>query len=1120
VSVRRVVLAALGVLVLLPAWLLASESGLRFGVHCAERLSGGALRVREARGRLLGDVQLLGLEVATPASTVAIGQAELNLRLSRLWIGRVQAERLVVRELSVTVHERPATPERRPLTVRAPLRLAVEDGELDGFRLRLAGGREWTLPEARFAGRWRGDWIVLARVRALTREAGPVHLRGRLSIADDLLQFDDFEVTQPSPLKIEGVLALRAGEESALKVTWQRLRWPGGARLPWLHSPRGTLAVEGPWRRYAWKLDADAVAADVAAQIAARGHGDLASVALEDVLARTLGGSVRGRGAVAWSPAVTTDLDLSWQALDPAQRFAQWPGQLNGAATLHARWSGAPQVEFDARLDASQLRGYPLALQARGATEGEAVRLHELAAKSGASELRAAGGLWPRLGLNGSLRSTDFGSLWAGLSGQGEAQFSVAGAPGAPRFGVRATARAPGYGAVRARALALDADVGYHGHSQATLTLEGLEAGVALERVVLAGAGTREKHEASLALAGAQGTAAIAFAGGERQGTWRGRMSEAALNPSGDATAWRLEEPAALTVSPRGLRLEPACLSGAGSRACADLDLGTGAQRIAFRIHELAIAHLKPWLPADWTVTGSLDGSAAVQLRGGELTAIRADLAGTAGAIDGDGVRFEYGPGSLRVQPDDAGRLHAVLDLAPAGGEVRGEVWVSAGGALLDRPMLGDLRVRLPDLAWLPVISPEIASAQGSIDAELSVSGTPRGPSLSGRMQVAGGRVRLATPGIELTDISASFDRGRDAPLNAHLSAKSGEGQFTLDGVLRTLQPKLTGEFKLKGEQVLGINTPELRAWITPDFTLALDGTRARLTGELLVPRAEITPREIRGGGIAPTPDQVVVSADAAAQEGALQLESQVRIVLGDKVRFDGLGLKTRLEGAITAHDEVGRPTTGRGELRLVGGRYKAYGQDLVIETGRLLFNGGPITDPAIDLSAFRELPSTQTREVSKVGLRARGTLAAPEFSLYSEPAMSQEEQLSWLVLGRSLDASLKANQAGELDSAATSLGLAGGDLLAQQLAPRLRLDEVSIGARPGETAELARLTIGKYLSPKLFLSYGVGLFQPGHFFRLQYDLSRRFKLQGESGLNQGGDVLYSIETGGEDKKK
>jgi translocation and assembly module TamB len=561
------------------------------------------------------------------------------------------------------------------------------------------------------------------------------------------------------------------------------------------------------------------------------------------------------------------------------------------------------------------------------------------------------------------------------------------------------------------------------------------------------------------------------------------------------------------------LRLEPACLRGTGSRACVDLELAAESQRIAFRIHELALARLQAFLPPDWKVTGTLSGTAALQLRDGELAALKADLAGSAGAIDGDGVRLDYGPGLLSVQPEDDGRLHAVVELAPAGGSVHGEVWISAGGALLDRPMLGDLRVRLPDLAWLPVVSPEIAAAQGSIDADLSVSGSLRGPSLAGRLQVAGGRVRLATPNIELTDITASFDRGRNAPLNAHLSAKSGDGQFTLDGVLKTLQPRATGEFKLKGEQVLGFNTPELRAWITPDFTLTLDGGAARLTGQLDVPRAEITPRELRSGGVAPSGDQVLVSLDPGADAPAMQLESEVRIVLGDKVRFEGLGLRTRLEGAITAYDQVGRATTGRGELRLVGGRYKAYGQDLHIETGRLLFNGGPLTDPAIDLSAYRELPNNE--QMTRVGLRARGALAAPQFSLYSDSsvAISQEEQLSWLVLGRPLQAA-DSGQAGQLNDARASLGLAGGDLLAQRLAPRLGVDEVSVGAKPGETADLARLTIGKYLSPRLFLSYGVGLFQPGHFFRMQYDLSRRFKLVGESGLNQGGDVLYTIESG------
>ena len=46
---RPGLLLVIGALVLLPAWLLGAESGLRFGLYCAERLSGGAVTVREAR---------------------------------------------------------------------------------------------------------------------------------------------------------------------------------------------------------------------------------------------------------------------------------------------------------------------------------------------------------------------------------------------------------------------------------------------------------------------------------------------------------------------------------------------------------------------------------------------------------------------------------------------------------------------------------------------------------------------------------------------------------------------------------------------------------------------------------------------------------------------------------------------------------------------------------------------------------------------------------------------------------------------------------------------------------------------------------------------------------------
>ena len=129
-----------------------------------------------------------------------------------------------------TAEEVAGAAEHKPIRVHSPLRLAVEEGTVSGFRLRLAGGREWQVPEVEFAARWRAESIVIARLKARTRELGPVALRGRIAIDEDLLQFEDFEVTSPSPVQVEGVLALTADEESALKLSWERLRWPGGAR--------------------------------------------------------------------------------------------------------------------------------------------------------------------------------------------------------------------------------------------------------------------------------------------------------------------------------------------------------------------------------------------------------------------------------------------------------------------------------------------------------------------------------------------------------------------------------------------------------------------------------------------------------------------------------------------------------------------------------------------------------------------------------------------------------------------------------------------------------------------------------------------------------------------------
>jgi translocation and assembly module TamB len=191
------------------------------------------------------------------------------------------------------------------------------------------------------------------------------------------------------------------------------------------------------------------------------------------------------------------------------------------------------------------------------------------------------------------------------------------------------------------------------------------------------------------------------------------------------------------------------------------------------------------------------------------------------------------------------------------------------------------------------------------------------------------------------------------------------------------------------------------------------------------------------------------------------------------------------------------------GELRINRGKFSAYGQSLTIERGRLLFASGPIDDPGLDIRATR-----RSGEVL-AGVLARGSLKAPELTLFSEPAMSQTDALSYLVLGHAADQAAGAD-AQLLYQAATSVGLVGGEFLAKKIGHAFGIQEVAIetGTKPEDT----RLALGTYLSPRLYISYGIGLLEPVNTFRLRYTLSKRWQFQTESGTAAGADLLYTIE--------
>jgi translocation and assembly module TamB len=69
------------------------------------------------------------------------------------------------------------------------------------------------------------------------------------------------------------------------------------------------------------------------------------------------------------------------------------------------------------------------------------------------------------------------------------------------------------------------------------------------------------------------------------------------------------------------------------------------------------------------------------------------------------------------------------------------------------------------------------------------------------------------------------------------------------------------------------------------------------------------------------------------------------------------------------------------------------------------------------------------------------------------------------------------------------------------------------VSAAPPTALGGSAFTVGKYLSPKVYLSYGVGLFTPGEVITLRYILSKRWELEVQNATTENrAGINYRIE--------
>lgn len=898
------------------------------------------------------------------------------------------------------------------------------------------------------------------------------------------------------------------------ELAWQALQWP----LPdsgSIQAKAGQLSVKGKPDAYLYQLATEVRLPDLPRlSIKSSGRGDMQGMQIEEGLLALPKGRLNVTGQAGWQPSPSWDLSVTGRDLDPGQFQAEFPGQIELAAKTSGKLNGAA-LHASVSLDALQgkLRDYPLAARGRFELAGEQLAVHAFQLTSGESRVEVTGDLGESMDLTWSLISKDLASLLPDLAGTLEANGRLAGSVESPVLRTRFVGNGLKFEQTRLASLQgeVDVDLGAE-RILADLTANELQAGGnAWQTLTFKAAGTRAKHHLDLALQG-QGVPELQLAidaGLNTDDSWQGELRQADVRvpKAGD---WQLRQPAAFLFGQTHQRLDQTCLKSVSGRLCAgfsaDAQQGWRAEAEGFG---LDLALLKPWLPNDITLTGhaKLEADLSADADGRMQGIARLELPEANLPVPlGDQVKLiVLSTTNLKAKLDDKG---ASADWrVPLGdlGQLRGEVNLPGLDLVELAPeqqsLQGKVEGKVDDLAFLSVLDPHLKNVRGRVDLDFDIGGKLATPQLKGQARLVEAAVDIPELGLEIRDVELLAHTPNLQQLSYTGRARSGEGRLKLSGETR-LQPDqgFPTRIEVQGQDWVAVDIPEAEMQVSPRLVLEHSAKRSELDGEIHIPYARIRPREVPKGAISDSSDLVIVGAE---QEQTPKTDprfySQLRILFGDRVSFDGFGLRTKLTGDLLVIDEPGRPVIGRGRVGVSGGTYRAYGQDLKIERGYALFADSPVDNPGLDVRAIREVDDVIA------GLQVTGTLKKPNLSLFSTPSMPQRDLLSYLLLGRP-----PGEGAGGNVSLSSAIAATGAGEFTTEVGRQLGLDELRLDTA-GSLAE-ASVVAGTYLSPRLYVQYVNQLASRETSLRFRYDLTDRVQVQTESGKTQAVDLFYTIE--------
>jgi translocation and assembly module TamB len=1026
-----------------------------------------------------------------------------------------------------------------------PLDITVQ--ELTGKQLRITGDTDVTINSLLLKAR-TADRHLQLETFAVDSTQGQLNASGDATLADnwpvnfalngavnlDPIKGEKIKMNLSGALRDELKLALNlsgpvqaqldaaaqpavAGLPLSLKLASPQLRWPLTGPVQY-QADNLDYQFRGKATDYVMSLRTAVKGEGVPpADISLDGKGNVQQFSLDKLRVAALQGNIDLTALVDWSKAISWRSELTLSGINTAKQYPDWPAKLDGKiATRGSLYGGSWQLS----VPQLQLKGNVKqnAVSADGSLTGNSYNQWKIPGINlvlGRNHVDVKGELGDALNLDANIDAPHLDNALPGLGGVAKGTIKARGTLQAPQLLADLTATGLRWQQLQIARVMLQGDVKSSDQVAGKLQLrvEQLKQdALAIKLLTLNADGNEKQHQLKLEVQGEPVSGQLALNGSFDRKTqhWQGTLNNTRFDtPVGE---WRLTRAMAIDYlnSKQTATIGPHCWQNPNAQLCVPEPIEAGANGHAHVVlSRFDLAMLKPFLTDETKLAGGFSGDARVN-----WTADGALPTGTV-SLKGNGVKVEQDvQGNTLPIAFDTLNLNAALRNGRAqldwlirianNGQLSGDVQIA--DPQKRRQLSGNVNINNISLAMFNPALMQGEKIKGSLNSALRLGGNLQQPQVFGQLGLSGVNVEASFMPVALTaaNLNMVFN-GMSSTLNGLI--QTAQGNINLNGNADWSQlNNWRARIAAQGSRVRVTVPPMVRMDVSPDLVFEATPAAFNLDGRVDIPWARITVQEVPESATGVSSDEVMLDQNLKPiqpKTTAIPINSNLVIHVGNDVRLSAFGLKAKLNGDLKlVQDRTGLGLNG--QINIPDGRFHAYGQDLIVRKGELQF-AGPPDQPYLNLEAIRNPDSTEDDVTA--GIRVTGLADEPKVEIFSDPTMSQQEALSYLLRGQGLDANGDSNA---LTSALIGLGVAQSGQVMGKIGEtfgvsNLALDTTGVG-------DSQQVQVSGYVLPGLQVKYGVGIFDSLATLTLRYRLMPKLYLEAVSGVDQALDLLYQFE--------